>query len=86
MKRKISAGKKASYTVVFEKEPEGGFTVLVPALPGVVTCGRTLREARTMAEDAIRTHLEGLLKDGEPIPEETEVDVERLEVDVPTAA
>ena len=86
MKRKISTGKKASYTVVFERELEGGFTVLVPALPGVVTCGRTLREARAMAEDAIRCHLEGLLKDGEPIPEETEVDVERLEVEVPTAA
>lgn len=85
MKRKIPAGKTASYTVVFEKEPEGGYTVLVPALPGVVTCGRTLREARAMAEDAIRCHLEGLVKDGEPIPEETEVDVERLEVVVPAA-
>ncbi len=30
MKRKISAGKKASYTVVFEKNEEGGFTVTVP--------------------------------------------------------
>ena len=85
MKRKISAGRRAAYTVVFEKEEEGGYTVLVPALPGVVTCGRTLKEARSMAEDAILCHLEGLLKDGEPIPKETEVDVERLEVVLPAA-
>lgn len=84
MRKKLSAGRKV-YTVVFEKEEEGGYTVLVPALPGVVTCGRTLREARTMAEDAIRCHLEGLRKDGEPIPEEIEVDVEKLEVEVPAA-
>ncbi len=81
----MSAGKKATYTVVFEKEPEGGYTVLVPALAGLVTFGRTLREARTMAADAILCHLEGLRKDGEPIPRETEVDVERLEVIVPAA-
>mgnify|MGYP001619909240 CR=1 FL=1 len=73
MKCKVAAGRKASYTVVFEKK-EGGYTVLVPALPGVVTCGRTLKEARAMAEDAILCHIEGLLKDGKPVPQETEMD------------
>ena len=58
------------YTVIYEKLSEGGYQVLVPALPGVVTYGRTMREAREMAEDSIRTHLRGLLKDGEEIPED----------------
>ena len=85
MKHAVPAGKKLSYTAVFEKTEEGGFAVTVPALPGLVTEGRTLQEARRMAEDAIRGYLESLLKDGEPFPEETEVDVEKLEVEVPTA-
>ncbi len=38
-----------------------------------------------MAEDAIRCHLESLLKDGEPIPADKAVDVERLELELPIA-
>ena len=41
----------------------------LPALPGLVTCGTTLDEARAMAVDAIRGHVECLREDGEPIPE-----------------
>jgi antitoxin HicB len=43
-------------------EPEGGFTAIVPALPGCVTYGRTLAEARTMAKDAISGYIESLKK------------------------
>jgi len=50
------------FTVVFDKE-EDGYTVTVPALPGLVTAGKTLEEARSMVLDAIRCHLESLLKD-----------------------
>jgi len=32
-----------------------------------------LDEARAMAEDAIRCHCEGLLKDGEPLPEDAKI-------------
>lgn len=82
-KRRVSPG-KARYTVVFDKH-EDGYTVTVPALSGVVTAGGTLEEARRMAEDAIRCHLESLRKDGEPIPKEVEVGVEQLEVELPAA-
>ena len=41
-----------------------GYQVTVPLLPGLVTYGRTFGEAREMARDAIRCHLEGLRKDG----------------------
>ena len=57
-----------SYTVLFEPAEEGGYVVTCPALPGVVTQGETIEEARAMAEDAIRGYLESLLKDGLPIP------------------
>src|SRR5579859_7794778 len=44
---------------------ERGYQVTVPMLPGLITYGRTLGEARDMAADAIRVHLEGLRKDGD---------------------
>lgn len=42
-----------SYTTVFEPAAEGGYVVTVPALPGLVTEGDTLKEARTMVREAI---------------------------------
>jgi antitoxin HicB len=50
-----------SYTVL--SADEGGFAVTCPALPGLVTEGDTLEEARAMAEDAIRAYIESLRKD-----------------------
>lgn len=56
--------------VIYEPLAEGGFKVIVPALPGIVTYGRTIEEAREMAQDAIACHLQGLLKDDEEIPKD----------------
>lgn len=58
------------YTVIYEELEEGGYQVIVPALPGIVTCGRTIPEAREMARDAIVCHIRGLLRDKEEIPED----------------
>jgi len=58
------------YTVIYEALAEGGYQVIVPALPGIVTYGRNIDEAREMARDAIVCYLHGLLKDGEEIPED----------------
>jgi antitoxin HicB len=61
------------YTIILHPDPdEGGYTVTVPALPGVVTQGETLEEAIAMARDAIRLHVAALRADGEPVPEERE--------------
>jgi antitoxin HicB len=61
--------------------PEGsGYQVTVPLLPGLITYGRTLAEAREMARDAILCHLEGLKKDGERIPDESSTIQEKLRV------
>ena len=57
-----------SYTVLFQPEPEGGFTATCPALPGLVTYGETLAEARAMAAEAIECYLESLQMDGLPLP------------------
>jgi predicted RNase H-like HicB family nuclease len=57
-----------AYTVLFEPAEEGGYVGTCPALPGLVTEGDTLDEARSMALDAIRAHLESLRKDHLPVP------------------
>jgi len=59
---------EVQYTVLFEPAEEGGYVVTCPALPGLVTEGDTLEEARIMAADAIRVYLESLRLDGQPIP------------------
>ena len=56
------------YTTVFEPLPEGGFSVLVPAIPEICTSGETLEEAREMARDSIRCYLESAIRTGEQIP------------------
>lgn len=59
-----------SYTVLFEPAEEGGYVVTCPALPGLVTEGDTLEEARAMARDAIKAYIESLHKDHQPIPQD----------------
>jgi predicted RNase H-like HicB family nuclease len=58
------------FTIVIERQPEGEYLVSVPALPGCYTEGRTLEDARMMAEDAIQAYCASLRKHGEPIPSE----------------
>ena len=71
------------YTAVFEPAAEGGYIVSVPALPGLVTEGDTIEEARAMVKDAIRGYIESLVKHGEEIPIESgTANVERLEITI----
>ena len=55
------------YTVIYEGLAEGGYQVIVPALPCIVTYGQTLEESREIARDAIVCHLRALIKDGEEV-------------------
>jgi predicted RNase H-like HicB family nuclease len=59
-----------TYTIVVEPEPDGGYFVTVPALPGCFTRGGTVEECRARAVEAIETHIAGLRSDGQPVPEE----------------
>jgi len=56
--------------ILFRREPEGGFTVTVPLLPGCVTWGDTLDEAIGNAKEAIELYIESLTAHGEEIPSE----------------
>ena len=59
-----------SYHVVFEPEPEGGFTVTVPLIPGCITYGATFEEATANAREAILLCLEDMLEQGKEFPTE----------------
>jgi len=69
-----------NYTVIFQPLPEGGYGVIVPAIPEISSFGDTLAEAREMAHDAIRCFLESAMETGEPIPKDIEPATERVEV------
>ena len=53
--------------VLFEPSAEGGYTVFVPALPGCISEGDTLEEARQNIREAIALYLEPT---DEPVPPE----------------
>lgn len=69
------------YNIVLRPEPEGGFTAIVPALPGCVTYGQTLAEAKKMAKDAITGYIASLKKHKEPIPTDNETLVASLDLE-----
>jgi predicted RNase H-like HicB family nuclease len=57
------------YIALIHKDADSDFSVSFPDLPGCVTAGSTLDEARDMAAEALAFHLEGMKQDGEAIPE-----------------
>jgi len=58
------------FTIVIEKDEDGRFLAICPALQGCYTEGQTEEEARKLIEDAIRLHIESRLAKNEPIYEE----------------
>lgn len=64
--------KKASFRIIFRPEPEGGYTVIVPSLPGCITYGEDMTEAKNMAQDAIAAYLASMKKHREPFRDDTD--------------
>lgn len=58
------------YAVVYEKTPNS-YSAYVPDLPGCVATGRTREEVERRIREAIELHVEGLRREGEPVPEPT---------------
>lgn len=57
------------YIALIHKDADSDYGVSFPDLPGVISAGSTLDEARDMATEALALHIEGLIEDGEAIPE-----------------
>ena len=67
------------YTVVLEREDDGGFVVSVPALPGCVSQGDSRAEALENIREAIELYVEDCREAGDPVP--TEAGKEFVEVE-----
>jgi len=59
-----------SFTVIIEKEEEGGFHAYCPSLPGCHTQGEGYEDVIENIKDAIKLYIESLIAHGEPLPEE----------------
>jgi predicted RNase H-like HicB family nuclease len=57
------------YIALIHKDPGSDYGVSFPDLPGCVTAGVDLDDARRMAEEALALHLAGMVEDDEAIPE-----------------
>lgn len=60
--------KEYSYQIDLIPDEEGGYTVVVPLLPGCISYGGTIEEATANAREAIELHLENLVAHNEPVP------------------
>lgn len=69
-----------TFQIVLRPEPEGGYTVIVPSLPGCVTYGKTIEEAHKMAQEAIELYLESMKEHGEEIVDDTHTFDARVQV------
>ncbi|MEO5572792.1 MAG: type II toxin-antitoxin system HicB family antitoxin [Bacteroidia bacterium] len=63
--------KQLTYKILLNKEPEGGYTATVPALPGCITYGANVEHAITMAKEAIEGYIEILKEKGEVVPDDS---------------
>ncbi len=57
------------YIALIHKDEGSDYGVSFPDLPGVISAGATLDEARQMAAEALALHIEGMADEGKPIPE-----------------
>lgn len=64
-----------AYIALLRKDPRSDYGVDFPDFPGCITAGRTLEEARRMAEEVLAFHVDGMRQDGEPVPPPSSMDV-----------
>lgn len=57
-----------SFVALIESGADGSYSAYVPDLPGCVSCGETIDEARSLIDEAVQLHIESLRSHGEPIP------------------
>jgi predicted RNase H-like HicB family nuclease len=64
----------ANYIGLIHKDANSDYGVSFPDFPGCVSAGATLDEARAGADEALALHIEGMVEDGDAIPEPTSLE------------
>ena len=62
------------YIAYLHKDRDSDYGVSFPDFPGCITAGRTLDEASRMAAEALALHIQGMIEDGDAVPEPSKVD------------
>jgi len=62
------------YIAYLHKDKNSDYGVSFPDFPGCITAGRTLDEAARMAQEALAFHIQGMIEDGEAVPEPSTLD------------
>ena len=62
------------YIAYLHKDGKSDFGVSFPDFPGCITAGRTLEKARRLAPEALALHIQGMIEDGETIPQPSTLD------------
>jgi predicted RNase H-like HicB family nuclease len=70
-----------NYIGIVYKDSGSDFGLSFPDFAGCVTAGRDLEELKWMAEEALALHVEGMLEDGENIPEPSNLETVMLDPD-----
>lgn len=63
---------KVKYDATVHRDKDGNFGISFPDFPGCVTAARDLREALEFAQEALALHIEGMVEDGDVIPNPTD--------------
>ncbi|MCX6702472.1 MAG: type II toxin-antitoxin system HicB family antitoxin [Candidatus Wolfebacteria bacterium] len=74
--------KNLSFPVVYEADPEGGYVVSIPTLPGCRSQGETLEEAESRIKEAAVLYLESLFRETGKLPKDVRTFQGRIEVAV----
>lgn len=62
------------YIALVHKDAGSDYGISFPDFPGAVTAAPTLEEARAAAEEALALHVQGMIEDGEALPERSSLD------------
>ena len=63
-----------AYVALLRKQADSDFGVEFPDFPGCITAGITFEDAKRMATEVLLFHIEGMMEDGDPVPESSGLD------------
>lgn len=67
-----------SYVIIIEGDDAGGYSSYAPDLPGVVDAAETYDECVALMREAVAFHIEGMIEDGDPVPEPRAIGAETV--------
>jgi predicted RNase H-like HicB family nuclease len=71
----------ASYIALIHKDADSDFGVSFPDFPGCITAGSSIDEAKNLAQEALEFHVEGMVEDGDVLPEPSSLEAVMRERD-----